>query len=84
MPGGSGYPESVQDFGLPSWVPNWTVYWAAVPIMGFYNSTKHTASSPVRLEIFESDDPKVLLAKGLELDLVSQVLPVLQLFGSHH
>ena len=37
--------------------------------MGFYNSTKHTASGLVRLEIIESDDPKVLLAKGLELDL---------------
>ena len=78
MPDGSSYPERVQDFGLPSWVPNWTVYWAAVPIMGFYNSTKHTASGPVRLEIIENDDSKVLLARGLELDLVSQVLPVLE------
>jgi len=70
MPDGSSYPESVQDFGLPSWVLNWTVYWAAVPIMGFYNSTKHTASGS------KSGDPKVLLAKGLELDLVSQILRV--------
>jgi len=78
VPDGSDYPWSVQDFGLPSWVPNWTAYWAAVPIVGFYNSTKHTASGPVRLEIIGSDDPKVLLAKGLELDFVSQVLPVLE------
>lgn len=78
MSDGSGYPECVQDFGLPSWVSSWTVHWAAVLIMGFYNSTKHTASGPVRLEIIESDDPKVLLAKGLKLDLVSQVLPMLE------
>ena len=78
MPDGSGYSESVQDFGLPSWVPNWAVHWAAVPIMGFYNSAKYTASGLVCLEIIESDDPKVFLAKGLELDLVSRVLPVLE------
>lgn len=46
--------------------------------MGFHNLSKHTASGPERLEIIESDDPKVLLAKGFELDLVSQVLPVLE------